>query len=1259
MATIIGTDSNEKKIGSLSADSINGFAGNDTLIGKNGNDTLLGGAGADSLDGGGDNDRLLGDSGNDILLGGAGNDWLDGGADNDKLDGGAGADTLDGGTGADSMNGGDGNDLYLVDNIGDRVTEGAKATSGIDSVKSSISYTLPLNVEHLELTGSGDIQATGNTQNNKLTGNDSDNKLDGGSGADTLIGGKGDDTLMGGVGIDQLTGGDGSDTYVINSKEDRITETANDGDQDVVESSITYDLRAFVEVLTLTGTATIDGVGNELDNTLEGNDASNELKGEEGNDSLAGNAGDDTLTGGAGDDTLDGGDGQDQAIYPGNQGDYNIIPGDEPETWIVEDSAGNEGTDRLTGIETLVFADSTLDLSEYGSAPPELSFDDLSLTEGNSGSKLASFQFSLSKAATDTVSVDFSTMDVTATANSDYTPKTGTLIFAPGETRKSLSISILGDSVMESNEMFRLQLKNPNGLELSSIMATATITNDDKSKVSITSLSTPEGNSGVSQIQATVSLSAAATETVTVQYASLDGTARAGTDYNPIQGTLTFNPGEKSKPLNLGIKGDTIQEGDEFFQVLLSKPTGVALDDAAALATITLTDDDGIPPEQAQVLPTLSITGVTVMEGQSGTSLANLTVSLSSPSSQPVSVNYATQDGTATTGSDYVGSSDTLSFAPNQTTATIQTPVLGDTQVEKDETFKVNLSNPANAILGSNSSAVVTVNNDDAAAFTGGSSVPPYTLGQSIIDLGNEGKLIKPIQVDGGKWYYHWDISGDGTAVNDRVTHTFLADKFTLAHDFSTKNTVENTDSIYRYANINGVNLALPTVGGNDVNGVPATIGWQPGTSIGNDNAWLGDNAVNVTYDDLLAIWDAYNGTGTSASGKGTDSVDSAGRVNGWPPGWDNGYYWSAVPSVSGGNGRAEFLFSGGWVGSDMPIQNFSVALQVLPWTGTVTALPTLSISGVTVKEGDSGSSTANATVTLSAASSETVTVNYATQDGTALALSDYIATSGTLSFRPGETSQTIPVSILGDTTVETNETAQINLSAASNATLNSTASSAFITLNNDDDLIPVGSYTPGQAVIDLGKDYGKLIKPVQVDGGHWFYYWDRSGDGTNAGTQGAGYANDRDWVDHNWLDTLFQQDVNGRVEGENGAPVVGTDGDTDNTYRYATLNGVKLALPTVGDGSTRIDSYSYRPGTAVSGTANNPTYDDSLAIWDAYNGTGTGMRMDGTPPGWDDVSSYWSATPGASDHAGINLVTGFVDLASDFSGFHVAVEVL
>jgi len=177
-----------------------------------------------------------------------------------------------------------------------------------------------------------------------------------------------------------------------------------------------------------------------------------------------------------------------------------------------------------------------------------------------------------------------------------------------------------------------------------------------------------------------------------------------------------------------------------------------------------------------------------------------------------------------------------------------------------------------------------------------------------------------------------------------------------------------------------------------------------------------------------------------------------------------------------------------------------------------------------------------------------------------------------------------------------------------------------------------------GNSVIDLGSTYGKLIHPVMVDGTRWYYYWNKSGTGT---------ANSGDIMTHIYLNTIFMQDTSGVTNPTAGTP-------TSNTYRYATINEVKLALPTVGDGSSVINSEGYRNGTAVSGTAVNDTYDDYLAIWDAYTGV---------PPGWSADDVYWSATPAASGHSFILLRNGYVyGYVNDYYSLYysyVAVEVL
>ena len=190
----------------------------------------------------------LDDDGNTLVAhaGATGSFVINGGAGADIVTTGAGADTLNGGAGADTMVGGLGNDTYVVDNAGDVVTEAAGVGSGIDTVQSSVTYTLGDNVENLTLTGTANINGTGNGDANVITGN---------SGNNILVGGGGDDTLDGGAGADSMRGGAGNDTYVVDNVGDVVTESSPANGVDTVLSSVTFNLGANVENLTLTGNA--------------------------------------------------------------------------------------------------------------------------------------------------------------------------------------------------------------------------------------------------------------------------------------------------------------------------------------------------------------------------------------------------------------------------------------------------------------------------------------------------------------------------------------------------------------------------------------------------------------------------------------------------------------------------------------------------------------------------------------------------------------------------------------------------------------------------------------------------------------------------------------------------------------------------------------------------------------------------------------------------------------------------------------------
>jgi VCBS repeat-containing protein len=367
-----GTTAANILVGNSAANTLDGLAGADTMTGGLGDDTyVVDNAGDLTIEQAGEGTDLVRSSVTWTLSANTENLTLTGtaalnGTGNDLanvLTGNAGANTLDGGLGVDVMAGGLGNDIYVVDQVGDIVTE--LAAEGTDLVRSSISYALTANVENLTLSGTA-LNATGNDLANALIGNAANNLLDGGVGADVMTGGLGDDTyvvdnigdttieaatagtdtvlasvtytaaanierltltgtaainatgntldnilignsadniLIGGAGIDTMTGGLGNDTYGVDNIADIVNELANGG-IDTVSTTSNYTLGLNVENLVLAGTTSINGTGNAQDNSLIGNAGSNVLNGADGNDRLEGFAGVDTLTGGVGADTF-------------------------------------------------------------------------------------------------------------------------------------------------------------------------------------------------------------------------------------------------------------------------------------------------------------------------------------------------------------------------------------------------------------------------------------------------------------------------------------------------------------------------------------------------------------------------------------------------------------------------------------------------------------------------------------------------------------------------------------------------------------------------------------------------------------------------------------------------------------------------------------------------------------------------------------------------------------------------------------------
>ena len=181
---------------------------------------------------------------------------------------------------------------------------------------------------------------------------------------------------------------------------------------------------------------------------------------------------------------------------------------------------------------------------------PSLAVADIALNEGNTGSTNATFTVTLSPASSGTVTVNYATANGTATAGTDYTATSGTLTFTPGQTSQTVAVPVLGDTAIEANETFTLTLSSASGAALSRAVATATITNDDFPALSIGDVTVNEGNSGTTSAVFTVTLSATSPQTVTVNFATANGTATAGSDYVAQTGNLSFTTGQTSKTIS-------------------------------------------------------------------------------------------------------------------------------------------------------------------------------------------------------------------------------------------------------------------------------------------------------------------------------------------------------------------------------------------------------------------------------------------------------------------------------------------------------------------------------------------------------------------------------------------------------------------------------------------------------------------------------------------------------------------------------------
>jgi hypothetical protein len=386
-----------------------------------------------------------------------------------------------------------------------------------------------------------------------------------------------------------------------------------------------------------------------------------------------------------------------------------------------------------------------------------IKINDVSIVEGDAGAKSLAFTVSWSGSKGGaSVSATYATADWTATAGNDYTSKTGTVTMGNGGCRcATVSVPVLGDNVFESTETFQVNLSNPVNGVIGDGQGIGTIyDNEGPPALVATDASVAETSGSLSM---SVILTSASSGSVTADYTTSDGSADAGSDYTTASGTLTFTPGQTTKTVAVAVADDALSEDDETLTLDISTVSGAAVSDAQGLGTI---EDDDADPDA-------SIGGAAILEGDAGSAVLSLPVTLSAPAGREVAVDYSTSDVTAAGGPDYDATSGTLTFAAGQTTLSVDVPVLGDTLYEGDETLSVTISAPVNAnIVTATGTGTITDQDPEPSVSIGDVSITEGNSGTAAasFDLSLNGTSAFPTSVN-------WSTA-DGTATGgtDYVT---------------------------------------------------------------------------------------------------------------------------------------------------------------------------------------------------------------------------------------------------------------------------------------------------------------------------------------------------------------------------------------------------------------------------------------------------------------------------------------------------------
>ena len=692
--------------------------------------------------------------------------------------------------------------------------------------------------------------------------------------------------------------------------------------------------------------------------------------------------------------------------------------------------------------------------------------------EGDDGKQNMVFTLTLSSASSQAVTVKYTTNDGaakglpvggTVDATHDFNAIVAKSITIPaGDTNATFTVEVLGDTRFEGNETFTVTLSDVTNAVLDGKAGTGTIVNNDVAPtITITNASGAEGTGVNGKATFTVALSGVTELPVTVSYATADGTAAdatlnalAASDYVAQTGTLRFEPGDvTSQQIVIDLIADATDEKDETFFVNLSGPTGATIADAQGIGTIQ--NDESIFTIEPAAGQSLALTEESAPDTNN---TLHLVVKRSSGIGA-ASVRITTADGSGVTGAkssgprvDFVAVNQLVSFADGETEKAVDVTINKDVVYENAETFRAVLSAPTNGVLGAlaDIDRTITITDNEAAPtlsilqppapIVEGNDTSPSLVFTVLLSGVNEREAV---EVKYG--------TTDGTAISTGAKSDFVAPVAASKLTFAV-GSVSQTLSIAVNGDVRDELDESFTVTISDPTAAAITAGKDTATGTITDN-----DTATLSVDDLTIT---ENGNGLpgraftvklSLESQQEVKVDIRSIVGGTATAGAD--YTAFGPStITFAPGETEKTFDV-TVNDDVldEAQETFEALLENPINATISdkqavatitdndAAPALSINDFVIVEGDSGTSDMIFTVNLTQASGQEVKVNFTTQDGTAKAtgpLADYIATSGTLIFAPGETSKTITVPIIGDTFQEPEQVFTVNLSASANASL-------------------------------------------------------------------------------------------------------------------------------------------------------------------------------------------------------------------------------